>query len=199
MVSAMRSVARSWKDVSSGRSSLGAPGAEPKERDGGTEMRMIDSPTVAVETVIEADPEPIEAIVRDLEAMGSLGTEFQGGEWVTGRPGELGSTFVGRQRMGDREWQSTSTVVVSEPGRAFGWAVGDPDDPAARWTFTLRPVADGTEVRYEVVIGPGESGLTAAIATRPEAEETIIDRRLRLFQDNMVKTLEGIRSRVEVG
>lgn len=162
-------------------------------------MRMSDTPSVSVETVIEAPAERIDAVVGDLEAMASFGTEFQRGEWVSGRPGEVGSSFVGHQRMGDREWQSTSTVVVKEPGRRFGWVVGDPDEPVARWTFHLRRVPDGTEVRYEAVLGPGESGLTAAISARPEAEEVIIDKRLRDLQDNMVKTLEGIRRRVEAG
>ena len=161
-------------------------------------MRMSDLPTVMVETVIEADADRIDAVVADLEAMASFGTEFQRGEWVSGRPGEVGSRFVGHQRLGDREWQSTSTVVLRDVGRSFGWTVGDPDDPVARWTFRMRRVPDGTEVRYEAVLGPGESGLTAAIASHPEAEEAIIEKRLRHLQENMVKTLEGIRRRVEV-
>lgn len=160
-------------------------------------MKMSDLPSVSVETTIGAAPDAIYSIVGDLDAMGGFGTEFQGGRWVRGRPGELGSVFVGDQRSGEREWQSTSTVIVREPDRAFGWAVGDPDDPVARWTFTLRKVPGGTEVRYDAVLGPGESGLTRAIASRPEAEEQIIEKRLDHLQENMMKTLEGIRRRVE--
>lgn len=160
-------------------------------------MKMSDLPSVSVETTIAAEPGAIYAVVVDLDAMGGFGTEFQGGRWVRGRPGELGSTFVGDQRSGDREWQTTATVVVCEPDRRFGWAVGDPEEPLARWTFTLRRVPGGTEVRYDTVLGPGESGLTKAIAARPEAEEHIIDKRLAHLQENMVKTLEGIRNRVE--
>lgn len=160
-------------------------------------MKMSDLPSVSVETTIDAEPSAIYAIVGDLDAMAAFGTEFQRGEWIKGRPGELGSVFVGHQKLGEREWQSTSVVVERESDRVFGWAVGDPDEPVARWTFSLHRVPDGTEVRYEAVLGPGESGLTAAIAARPDAEEAIIDKRLAYLQENMVKTLEGIRRRVE--
>jgi len=160
-------------------------------------MRMSDLPSVSVETTIDADPSAIYAVVDDLDVMAGFGTEFQRGEWVSGRPGELGSVFVGHQKSGDREWRSTSTITEREPDRVFGWAVGDPEEPVAQWTFTLRRVPDGTDVRYDAVLGSGESGLTAAIAARPDSEEAIIDKRLAHLQDNMVKTLEGIRRRVE--
>ena len=50
-------------------------------------MRMSDEPSIAVETVIKADANRIYEVMSDLDAMASFGTEFQGGEWVTGRPG----------------------------------------------------------------------------------------------------------------
>ncbi len=160
-------------------------------------MKMSDLPTVTVETTMAADPPEVFAHLHDLDTLGGLGTEFQGGDWTTGRPGELGSTFVGRQRMGEREWESVSTVTTRQIDRSFGWTVGDVDDPVARWTFELRRVPDGTEVSYTAVLGPGRSGLTAAIDAAPDREEQIIDRRLANLQENMVKTLEGIRRLVE--
>ena len=160
-------------------------------------MRMSDEPSVSVETVIAADPADIYDVVSDLDAMASFGTEFQGGDWVSGRPGAVGSRFRGRQQMGERAWETTSVVSVADRGRAFAWEVRNGDDElVATWTFTLRSVPGGTEVSYGVVVGPGRSGLTARIAEQPEAEATIIDRRLGMFQENMVKVLEGVRRRV---
>ena len=160
-------------------------------------MKMSELPTVTVETTIAAEPDEVFSHLADLDTMAGHGTEFQGGEWTKGRPGELGSTFVGRQRMGEREWESVSTVTTRETDRSFGWTVGDVDDPVARWTFELRRVPTGTEVSYTAVLGPGRSGLTAAIDAAPDREAQIIDRRLSGLQENMVKTLEGIRRLVE--
>lgn len=162
-------------------------------------MRMSDLPTVSVETVIEAPAGDIYAVITDLDALAGFGTEFRAGRWVSGSPGAVGSCFVGRNGRDDREWETTSTVVTAEPDREFAWAVNvdDAGDALATWRFHLRSVPDGTEVRFTAVMGPGESGLTAAIARSPEAEEEIISRRLQHHQENMVKTLEGVRRRVE--
>lgn len=159
---------------------------------------MNDKPSVSVETTIGADPDRIYELMSDLDVMASMGTEFQAGEWSSGRPGTVGSTFLGRQRLADSEWETTSTVITADPGRAFAWRVGDPADDAyvAEWTVALRPVSAGTEVSYSFVHGPGESGLTARIAKRPDDEATLIEGRLAMLQENMVKTLEGVRRRV---
>jgi len=161
-------------------------------------MRMADQPTVTVETVIDAAPEAVYDVVGNLEAMGSMGTEFQRGEWVSGRPGALGSKFVGYNRRNENEWSSTSKIVAADPGRSFAWdvLVDDTDETLASWRFSMRRVPEGTEVVYTATMGPGPSGLTAIIEKRPEAEEDIIDARLKMHQENMVKTLEGIRRRV---
>lgn len=161
-------------------------------------MRMSDEPSIAVETVIKADAERIYEIISDLDAMSSFGTEFQGGEWVSGRPGTVGSTFLGRNRLNEHEWETTSTVVEADKGKAFAWKVGDPDNHVAIWRATMRSVPNGTEVAYGFTHGPGESGLTSRIEAHPESEESLIDARLQMIQENIVKTLEGIRRRTAV-
>lgn len=160
-------------------------------------MRLSEQPSVTVETTIEAAPDDVFRVLSNLETLAGFGTEFQSCRWVGGRPGTLGSSFVGVQRMGENEWESTSTITTLENGRAFAWTVGDAADPVATWTFNQRVVPDGTEVRYTVVIGTAPSGLSDAIERHPDSEEKIIDKRLMTFQENMVKTLEGIRRLVE--
>lgn len=160
-------------------------------------MRLSDQPSVTVETVMHAAPDEVFAVLSNLEALAGFGTEFQSCRWVGGRPGTLGSSFVGTQRMGDREWESTATITTIEPNRSFGWTVGSADDPVATWTFNQRSVPDGTEVHYTVVVGTAPSGLSDAIERHPDSEDKIIEKRLMIFQENMVKTLEGIRRLVE--
>ena len=158
-------------------------------------MKMSDIPSVSVETVIQADCERVYEIASDLDAMASFGTEFQSGEWASGRPGTVGSTFRGRQRLGDSEWETISTVRSATPGREFSWVVGDTDNPTATWTLQMRSVPGGTEVSYAFVHGPGPSGLRERIAAHPDDETKFIEGRLAMLQENMVKTLEGIRRR----
>jgi len=158
-------------------------------------MRLSDQPAVAVETTIKADASRIYDLMSDLDVMSGFGTEFTAGEWSSGRPGTVGSTFLGRQRLGDLEWETTSTVTVAKPAKTFAWRVGDKDDFTAEWTVGLRSVPGGTEVQYGFVHGPGPSGLRTRIDAAPERESEIIESRLAILQENMVKTLEGIRRR----
>lgn len=158
-------------------------------------MRLSDQPSVAVETTIKVDPQRVYELVSDLDAMASFGTEFQSGRWNSGRPGSVGSTFLGTQRLGDAEWETTSTVVKADVGKAFEWVVGDPENPTATWKVTMRSVPDGTEVTYSFVHGPGPSGLRDRIEAQPHDEAKFIEARLLTLQQNMIKTLEGIRRR----
>lgn len=158
-------------------------------------MKMSETPAVSVQTVIAADAQRVYEIASDLDAMASFGTEFQGGEWVSGRPGTVGAAFTGRQRLGDAEWETTSTVRKADLGRCFEWVVGDVDNPTAIWTLEMSEASAGTEVSYSFVHGPGPSGLKERIEKYPESEEKLIEGRLEMLQENMVKTLEGIRRR----
>lgn len=161
-------------------------------------MRMSDQPSVAIETTIKADAARVYELVSDLEVMSSFGTEFTRGEWRSGRPGTVGATFLGHQRLGDLEWETTSTITAADPSKRFAWRVGDQDDFTADWQINLRSVPKGTALAYSFVHGPGPSGLRIRIDAAPEREEAIIDARLATLQENMVKTIEGIRRRTAV-
>jgi hypothetical protein len=79
----------------------------------------------------------------------------------------------------------------------FGWAVGDVDRPNSRWRFTLEPDDDGTTLTQWVRIGPGDSGLTIAVARMPDKEERIVASRLREFAAAMRAHLEAVKARAE--
>jgi hypothetical protein len=105
--------------------------------------------------------------------------------------------FTGRnQHPAIGEWQTTSYIVEFDPGRAFGWAVSDPDNPGATWCFRLDPADDGTTLRFEVRLGPGRSGTTMAIESMPDKEARIIHRRVAEAHANMARTVDGIRASV---
>ncbi len=125
-----------------------------------TGQRYADTPTVEVETYVEASPEQVWDLVSDIGLMPELSTELQSVEWLDGAAGPaVGHTFRGHnahQAIG--EWTTTSHVIECEAPRVFAWAVQDPDRPIAVWRFTLRPEGAGTVLRQWVQLGPGRSG-----------------------------------------
>jgi uncharacterized protein YndB with AHSA1/START domain len=164
-----------------------------------TGARYADKPTVEVPIEIDAPLERVWAIVSDIEAMPGASPELQGVEWLDGRSGPgLGARFAGHNRhdaLG--EWSTVSVIVAYEPPRVFGWAVGDPEFPAAIWRFSLEARAGGTLLRQWVQMGPGRSGLSVAIEQMPDKEQKIVFVRLREFEANMGATLAAIKRLAE--
>ncbi|MGH7857717.1 MAG: SRPBCC family protein [Candidatus Binatia bacterium] len=161
-------------------------------------MRYADGPTVEVETFVEAPPAKVWELVCDIELPARFSKEFQGAEWIEGTGPALGAKFRGRnQHAAAGEWQTTSTVVEFEPERVFGWAVTDPGNPSASWRFVLAPEGEGTRLKQWMHMGPGPSGLSAAIERMPDKEERIIERRCSEHRENMTRTLEGIKALAE--
>jgi len=164
-----------------------------------TGARYGDKPTVEVPIEIDAPLERVWAIVSDIETMPGASPELQGVEWLDGRSGPgLGARFAGHNRhdaLG--EWSTVSVIVAYEPPRVFGWAVGDPEFPAAIWRFSLEARAGGTLLRQWVQMGPGRSGLSVAIEQMPDKEQQIVFVRLREFEANMGATLAAIKRLAE--
>lgn len=161
-----------------------------------TGARYADTPTVEVETHVDAPPERVWALVSDVEQMPTMSTELQRVEWLD-EPGTVGSRFVGyskHQAIG--EWSSPSQVIECDEPRVFAWAVGDPAAPAATWRFTLEPDGDGTRLRQWMQMGPGRSGLSAAIDSMPDKEQKIVYGRMKEFEANMTATLAAVKQRV---
>jgi uncharacterized protein YndB with AHSA1/START domain len=158
-----------------------------------------DTPTVEVETWIDAPPEKVWALVADIEMMPTLSAELQSVEWLDGVTGpSVGHRFIGRSKheaLG--EWQTTSYVVEYEPGSVFAWAVEDLDQPTAIWRFRLEPKDAGTQLSQWAQLGPGRSGLSHAIDRMPEKEQKIVYVRLKEWEQGMTQNLEGIKQRLE--
>ena len=161
-------------------------------------MKYAEGPTVEVEVRIEAPPERVWPLVRDIATPVRFSEELQEVRWLD----DDRTRFAGRNRHAAvGEWETTCVVVDDEPERAFGWAVGDPANPSASWRFTLEP-ADGaraTVLRQWMRMGPAPSGLTPAIEAMPDKEERIVARRLDEHRANMQRTVEGIKALVEGG
>jgi uncharacterized membrane protein len=164
-----------------------------------TGARYADKPTVEVRTWIGAPRDRVWELVSDVELMPAMSSELQSVEWLDGANGPAaGARFTGRSKhdaMG--EWETTSQVVEFEPGRVFGWAVGDPASPSALWRFRLESKDGGTELSEWMQMGPGRSGLSFAIDRMPDKEQKIVFVRMREFERNITATLEQIKALAE--
>jgi hypothetical protein len=163
------------------------------------ELRYADGPTVEASAVIDAEPAVVWALVCDIELPARFSAEFRSAEWLDGAPGpRLGARFVGRnQHPAIGEWETTSTIYEFEPERRFGWAVGDPAYPSARWQLILVPEGNGTRLTQWMQMGPARSGINGAIDAMPDKESRILQRRLEEHRANMEATLTGIKGLAE--
>ena len=163
------------------------------------ELRHADCPTTEATIDIAASAPAVWTYVSDIQLPARFSSEFVGAEWRDGasRP-EVGARFVGRNtHAAIGVWETESTVTACVPARLLEWPVGDLSAPAAVWRFSLEPSGDGTRLTQWVQVGPGRSGINAAIDALPEKESKILRYRLAELQRNMQATLEGIKRLVE--
>jgi uncharacterized protein YndB with AHSA1/START domain len=95
-----------------------------------------------VSLVIDAPPETIYDLVGDVTRMGEWSPECVSCEW-RGAPGEVGSTFVGRNRSGIARWTTTARIEAADRPREFRFATMHKDQPGTRWTYRFEGDGDG--------------------------------------------------------
>jgi hypothetical protein len=162
-------------------------------------VRLADQPGTWVEVEIAAPVEQVWSLVTDIELPARFSEEFLGATWVGDGPAP-GASFIGRNRHAAiGEWEVECFVEVYEVHRSFAWASVDPSNPGARWRFDLEPVGTGSRLRFSMSMGPGPSGITAAIEAMPDREPRILRRRVSEHHRNMTRTVEGIRELAEAG
>jgi len=146
---------------------------------------------VEVMADIEAPIERVWEAVTDISLSSQYSTEFVGAEWIDDRP-RLGASFRGRNQRGSRTWETTSWVNAYEPMKVFGWAVSDPTNPGATWTFSLQPIDGATRLRFNRLLGPGPSGMTARIEREPDREHELLASRNEQHRVSMQAVVDGV-------
>ncbi len=158
-----------------------------------------DGPGTVVEVDIKAPSAAVWPYVSDINFGADASAEFVGARWADGFDGAaLGAQFIGSNtHKAIGQWDVSCFVDRFEEGRHFGWVTSDPQNPGAQWRFELDSIAGATRLRYRVVLGPGPSGITAAIAQMPDKEPRILARRIDEHRANMGRVIEAIKSAAE--
>jgi uncharacterized protein YndB with AHSA1/START domain len=157
-------------------------------------MKLSDKPRADVEIIINAPVEKVWPLISDPDLPAKFSEEFQGAVWLDGATPGLGAKFKGTNKMGERVWDTTSTITDFSVNEVFEWTVEDLDNPVSIWSFRLSPSDGSTLLKMSGVLGTyTETGLHAAIAKDPENEEKIVAWRMNQWRENMMKTVEGIK------
>jgi hypothetical protein len=163
------------------------------------EIRYSDCPGTAADVLVDAAPDVVWPLVCDIGLPARFSDELVGAAWLDAADApRVGARFVGRNHhsaIGD--WETRCTVVELEPGRAFGYVVGDPAGPSAEWRYTLSPEGRGTRLELRMRMGPARSGINRAIDAMPDKETRILRRRLGELRANIEATLLGIKELAE--
>ncbi|MGH1491829.1 MAG: nitroreductase family protein [Acidimicrobiales bacterium] len=158
-----------------------------------------DGPGTIAEIDIKAPAHVVWPFASDINFGAQFSEEFVGARWADGFDGPaLGAKFIGSNtHKAIGEWDVECFVDQYEPQRRFGWITSDTENPGAQWRFELDSIAGATRLRYRLVLGPGPSGITAAITNMPDKEAKILDRRVAEHRANMQTVVEGIKAAAE--
>ena len=96
--------------------------------------------------MMAGDPQKVYELIADVTRMGEWSPESAGGEWLTGEPGTVGSTFRGDNRRPWVKWSTVCTVITADPGKRFAFAVKAAGRPVSTWEFEITPRPGGCEV-----------------------------------------------------
>jgi len=159
---------------------------------------LADGPGTVVEVDIKAPIAQVWDLVTDISFGAQFSEEFVGARWADGHDGPaVGAEFIGsntHDAIG--EWDVPCFVNRCEENVEFGWVTSDPDNPGARWLFELASIAGAVRLRYSLRLGPGPSGISAAISAMPEKEPRILHRRVKEHRGNMQAVVDGIKAAV---
>ena len=160
---------------------------------------LADGPGTVVEVDIKAPNKKVWPFVADISFGADFSQEFVGARWADpDTEPEVGSMFIGSNvHPAIGEWDVECFVTDYTPRRTFGWCTSNADNPGARWKFELATIAGATRLRYSLHIGPGPSGISAAIDAMPDKEPKILARRIDEHRANMQTVVDGIKAAAE--
>ena len=102
------------------------------------------------ETIIDAPPERIYALVADMARMGEWSPECQQVEWLGGSADPVvGAKFIGHNRGGPAnvmKWSRKGRVLAAQPGRQFAFVTEEGGRESTEWHYQFEPTEGGTRV-----------------------------------------------------
>ncbi len=185
-------------------STWGAYGARPTPSSVNAELFADLIARVGLD--VACTPSAAWALVTDVTRVGEFSPECVGARWIGSfdRP-SVGARFDGtnRKTVGAEEltWVRPCTVVVCDPGRAFGYVVGDRYDgsPASHWLYEFCLTVSG-RCHIDVTFRhtpDGQSGLRHAADADPHRATDIVADRVGELTEGVSQTLARMKAVLE--
>jgi hypothetical protein len=93
---------------------------------------------------ISVSPQKVWEIISNLEAMGDLSPENNGGRWENGVSGvEEGAIFRGKNQNGVRRWSTKVIVTKCEPPKNLTFCLRVGGQIWCEWAYQIDPTEDG--------------------------------------------------------
>jgi len=112
----------------------------------------------SIDTVVDATPEPVWAVLADVTRIGEWSSECRGADWLDGAVApRVGARFRGRNRVGTIRWSRVCTVTEAAVPHTFAYRTrGAITRDSTAWTFRLEPIGNRTRITlsYEVLAMP---------------------------------------------
>ncbi|GAA3098756.1 hypothetical protein GCM10010464_72870 [Pseudonocardia yunnanensis] len=166
---------------------------------------------VSLDVDVQAPAERLWPLISDITLPSRFSSEAAGATWDEDQQPGPGARFHGSNACDDAghpainqlmdgrlSWTTSCQVERWDPPHEFGYSVGDPESPSARWAFRVQPMLGGTtRLTHSMLVGPGNSGTSIVAQQNPDQMESIYAGRLRCIRTNIAATLAGIKALAE--
>ncbi|WP_300678728.1 SRPBCC family protein [Nocardioides sp.] len=126
--------------------------------------------TYSASVTVAAAPEEVYALFSDVTRTGEWSPVCHEVVWDDGAVAEVGASFLGRNEVAGRTWETRNEVLVAD-GTTFGWSTGP---GIASWTYAVTAgPEEGTAVLTESWEFSEEGQATIRVKY-PERADTII-------------------------
>lgn len=124
--------------------------ADPDDEEGRPHICKNERVQVVATRVLKAPPDRVFERVRRLDLMPERSPEPQKFEWLSGAPGEAGTSFRGWNKSLGLSWWTNGWITEVDAPQRFCFETstnyGDRQDRTNRWTYTFEHHPEGTLV-----------------------------------------------------
>ena len=89
-------------------------------------------------------------------------------------------------------------MTVWKERQTFEWKTTDVEEPGSIWRFDIAEQGAGSRLRFSMVIGEKNNRSSAMATADPNQEQNVINARRQVHKANMQRTIEGIKSKVDM-
>ena len=161
--------------------------------------RIADGQGIVVEIDTDARPRKVWEAVSDITTPIDFSDELKAVRWITEGETTTGSIFEGTNSIAGRnDWTTECTVTVWKERQTFEWKTTDVEEPGSIWRFDIAEQGAGSRLRFSMVIGEKNNRSSAMATADPNQEQNVINARRQVHKANMQRTIEGIKSKVDL-